>query len=246
MNQQSTAFYLRLPALALAAALAGCGGSEPAPATQTMSRSAASVTTTAQAQEEYANALHHLYIAYFGRPAEPAGMFYWNRQLQLAGAPTEPVQMAARYGGSAQVRFVLDTFSASGESRALYPGETAQFVDGIYRNLFNRHADLPGLAWWTTAIDTGAITRSEAALMIMLGARNEDAIGVSKKVAVAHTFYRLLTERTGSVLAYTGDRNNEIARQMLAMVDANTDLVAFEAVIRATIAQMELGMISQA
>jgi hypothetical protein len=170
-------------------------------------------------------------------------MFYWNRQLQLAGAPAEPVQMAARYGSSAQVRFVFDTFSASGESRTLYPGETAQFVDGIYRNLFNRPADLPGLAWWPKAIDSGAITRSEAALMIMLGARNEDAIGVSKKVAVANSFYRILAERNASVLAYTGDRNNEIARRMLAMVDANTDLAAFEAIIHATISQMETGMI---
>lgn len=239
MNQHSL-FSSRLPALVLVAALAGCGAGDPAPATQTMSRSAASVTSsTAQTQEAYANALQHLYIAHFGRPAEPAGMYYWNRQLQLAGAPAEPTQLAAHYRSSAQVRLVFDSFAGSGESRALYPGETAQFVDGIYRNLFNRTADLPGLAWWSNAIDTGVITRSEAAMMIMLGARNEDALAVGKKVAVAQTFYRLLMERTSSVLAYTGDRNNEIARRMLAMVDANTDLAAFEAVIRATIAQMD-------
>lgn len=237
-------------ALAFALALAGCGASDPAPVTQSMSRSAASVSTATTIivteEQRYANALHHLYIAYFGRPAEPMGLQFWSRQLHLAQAPTDPAALAAHYRAIGQERSIFDAFSVSQESRALYPGDTAQFVDGVYRNLFNRGADTLGGAYWTNAIERGIITRADAALMIMLGARNDDAIGVRNKIAVSHTFYRILSERTQSVLAYTGNRNNEIARRMIAMVDARTDLVAFEAVIRATIEQMELGVFGQA
>jgi hypothetical protein len=240
MNQHSP--YLRrglpvLSALSLALALAGCGANDPAPATESVSRSAASVTMTV-ADEQYANAIQHLYVAYFGRPAEPLGLQYWDRQLKLAQAPSDPAGLSASYRGSAQVRAIVDAFANSQESQQLYPGSTATFVDGVYRNLFNRSPDVAGLAWWSNAIDSGVITRSEAALMIMLGAQNDDAVGVRNKIAVADTFYRILTQRTSDVLAYTGTRANEIARRMMAMVDARTDLVAFEAVIRATIEEM--------
>lgn len=232
--------------LPLALALAGCGADDPAAATQTMGRSAASLASSATTivvspEEAYANALQHLYVAYFGRPAETTGMQYWSRQLLLAGAPLDAVQMLAQYRNG-PARFIVDAFSSSQETRELYPGDTAQFVDGVYRNLFNRSADRDGLAYWSNAIDRAVITRAEAALMIMLGARNEDALGVRNKIAVAHTFYRLVNERVQTVLGYTGTRNNEIARRMLAQVDAKTDLAAFEPVIRATVAQMEVGL----
>lgn len=223
-------------------ALAGCGAGDPAPATQTMGRSAAALAPAAAADPAYANVLQHLYVAYFGRPAETTGMQYWNRQLELAGAPTDPDRLAAQYRANGYARFIVDAFSSSQEFLELYPGDTARFVDGVYRNLFNRSAELPGLAYWSNAIDRGVITRAEAAMMIMLGAQGEDALGVRNKIAVAHAFYRLVNERVQTVLIYTGTRNNEIARRMLAQVDARTDLLAFDAVIRAAVAQMELGM----
>lgn len=230
---------LGLP-LALSALLAGCGANDPAPAGGAMARSAAEVTMVVLDQEEYAATLQQLYIAYFGRPAEPAGLEYWNRQLRQMLAPVEPGALAARYRSDARVRAVFDAFAGSQESQQLYPGTTAQFVDGVYRNLFNRAPDLAGLAYWTNAIDAGILTRSEAALAIMLGAQNDDALCVRNKLAVATTFYRILTERAQTILAYTGNNNNAIARQMMSLVDAKTDLAAFEATIRAAIGQMEL------
>lgn len=244
MNKQSTSPYRAAPALsslALMLALGGCGGNEPAPVTATasMSRSAAS-TIVVDPKEQYSHTLQELYVAYFGRPAEPAGMFYWNHLLEEAQAPPDATLLAARYRSDARIRAMFDAFANSEESRQLYPGATAQFVEGVYRNLFNRPADQAGMLYWAKAIDTGVITRAEAGLFIMLGAQNEDALGVRNKIVVATTFYRILTERTGSVLSYTGNRNNEIARRMMAMVDAKTDLAAFEATIRATIAEMDL------
>ena len=240
ITMHSTVLHRGLPAvtaLCIALALAGCGGSEPATATGAMSRSAASVSMVV-ADEQYATAIHHIYIAYFGRPAEPPGLAFWNHQLKGANAATDTAALSRQYGANSGVRYVLDSFSASGESKALYPGDTAQFVDGVYRNLYNRGAELPGLAWWSNAIDSGVITRSEAALAIMLGAQGDDALIVRNKVAVSGLFYRILSEQEVWILGYSGGRSNELVRRMLAQVDAKTDLAAFEAVVRATIAEM--------
>lgn len=232
-----------LPAVSatcLALALAACGGSEPAPSTRTMRHSAASTTTasTTVVAERYADTVHHLYVAYFGRPAETGGMVWWDRQLVLTQAPAEPGALLARYRSSAQVRTIVDAFANSAESHHLYPGTSAQYIEGVYRNLFNRSPDEAGLAWWRKALDGGAITRSEAALLILLGAQNDDVLCVRNKIAVAHAFYRILNERAHYVLSYTGERNTELVRRMMAKVDARTDLAAFEAVIRATIEEM--------
>lgn len=225
----------------LALALAGCGGNDPAPGVRTMGGSAASlmpVPMTPVQALPYEDAVHHIYVAYFGRPAEMPGMAYWDRQLGLAQAPLEAAGMPARYRTSSQVRSILDAFASSAESQHLYPGTGAQFIEGVYRNLFNRTADEAGLNWWRNAIDSGAVTRSEAALTILLGARNEDLLCVRNKIAVAHAFYRILNERPEFLPLYTGERNTELVRRMMAKVDARSDLAAFEAVIRATIAEM--------
>ena len=248
MKNQANRLYRHAALAALSFALAACGGDGPATRTGFASRSLAAVTadtTPVPVQmsipEEYANALQHVYLAYFGRPAEPAGLAYWNGQLRIAGAATDPAGLARQFGINPGVNRVFGAFSASTEYHALYPGSAADFIDGVYRNLFNRSADIAGLAYWSNAIDKGILTRDDAAVAILFGAQGDDALGVRNKVAVSHTFYRLLTERIGAVQAYTGTRNNELARRMLAQVDAKTDLAAFEAVIRATVAQMELG-----
>lgn len=227
--------------LAIGALLGGCGASDPVDTPGTMQRTAAAVSAAAVvAEQTYDATLQQMYMTYFGRPADPAGLVYWNRQLEAILAPPEPATLAARYRSDARVRAVFDAFAGSRESQQLYPGTTATFVDGVYRNLFNRAADLPGLAYWTRAIDGGILSRSEAALAIMLGAQNEDGLCVRNKFAAAAIFQRILNERALTVLAYTGDDSNAIARHLMSQVDAKTDLVAFEAAIRAAIGQMEI------
>jgi hypothetical protein len=236
MHSHDSFLFRRLPACAiLALSLGGCGGN-PEPQAQASAGMAGSSRASVPDRSELI--LQHVYVAYFGRPAEYAGVTYWSRELKQTGAPGDPAALPIWYNDNRGVRAIVDAFASSTEAQQLYSGATAQFVDGVYRNLFNRSADLAGLAYWTDAIDKGLVTRSAAALTIMFGAQGEDAISVRNKIAVAGAFYRLVTERTGYVLAYTGKRSNEIARRMLAMVDAKTDLVAFEPIIRATVEEI--------
>lgn len=231
-------------AFALPVLLAACGKREPAqapaPAPTEAATPAAPATPAVQAPDlaQYAPVVQYAYLAYFGRPAEAAGLEYWGKQLQAANAPTEPSALSGQYGSNTGVRAVLDAFAGSDEAKLLYPGPTRAFVSAVYRNLFQREADKAGLDYWTQAIDKGVITRSQAALSIMDGAQHKDPATLRSKLAVADAFTRLQGERPEAAAEYKGEADNKLARAMMAKVDGTTDVAAFDAQMRAVVEQM--------
>ena len=91
-----------------------------------------------------------LYEAALGREPDPAGLGFWAGALE-AGRIT--LAEAAR------------SFVASAEFQARYGApDNAGFVDLLYRNALGRSADAEGLAYWTGALNAGAISRAEAVL----------------------------------------------------------------------------------
>jgi len=228
-------------AIALPVFLAACGKREPAQAPQAPAVEAATPATPAAPVADlaqYAPVVQYAYLAYFGRPADAAGLEYWGKQLQAARAPTDPAALATEYGANAGVRAVLDAFANSDEAKLLYPGSTRDFVAAVYRNLFQRDADQAGLDYWTQAIDKGVITRSQAALSIMNGAQHKDPGTLRSKLAVADAFTRMLGERLDTAADYKGEADNKLARAMMAKVNGSTEVAAFDAQMRETIAQM--------
>lgn len=229
-------------AFAIPVFLAACGKREPAQVAQPPVESAPAAQAPAPAPAhnwtEYAPVLQHAYLAYFGRPADPAGLEYWGKQLQAANAAIEPAAFAAQYGANPGVRAVLDAFANSEEAKLLYPGKTAEFVGAVYRNLFQRAVDKPGLDYWVNAIDKGVITRPEAALTIMTGAMHKDLPTVQNKLTIAQTFTRIIGERPAAAEGYKGEADNRLARALMAKVNGTTDPAAFDAEMRATIEQM--------
>jgi hypothetical protein len=86
-----------------------------------------------------------LYEAYFGRTGDSSGLLYWTGTLQ--------------HGGS--LGSVSASFAASSEFTSTYGSLTpADFVELVYENTLGRHADSGGLAYWTSQITTGALSRS--------------------------------------------------------------------------------------
>lgn len=92
-----------------------------------------------------------VYVAYFGRAPDPAGLAYW-----------EDVYGNAVAGGASPRQVLQDIsewFRVSEESAALYPvlaeptavSVTAvqELLHDIYGNLFNREPDPAGLSFWT-------------------------------------------------------------------------------------------------
>jgi hypothetical protein len=88
-----------------------------------------------------------LYMAYFDRAPEPAGLDYWVDRLRT---------------GTATLTSVSSFFSASAEYKAVYGDTTnAQFVTLVYQNVLDRDPDPAGFAYWKGRLDGGTTTRGK-------------------------------------------------------------------------------------
>lgn len=226
----------------LSVLLAGCGAdgtmgtSQPAtPPVQlaTMAGSSAQVADPGL----YTSVVQHLYLAYFGRPADPSGLDFYVHKYAGAASPSDVRGLADAYYTNPTVQALVESFSNSDESRGLYTGDNDAFLTAVYRNLFNRAPDPEGLAFWRGKLDIGAMTRANAALNIMAGAQPPDMAMIDQKAAVAVNFTAAINTQA-RVNAYQGPGPLATVRAMLATVTANTDLAAFNATIEDTLNQL--------
>jgi FKBP-type peptidyl-prolyl cis-trans isomerase len=230
-------------ALATAILLAACGGGDSgAPKAQA---TLAGVTTQQLAASAYVDVVQKLYIAYFGRPADAGGLANFTAQLSAVGAPTGIKDLEQAYYNNTDVRSLVDGFSTSAESTALYPGDTTAFVTAVYDHLLNRAPDAEGLKYWVNAIDNGGLSKSLASLSIAAGALSnttdqgkKDAALIGIKSTVANSFTTALENAQG---AYVGDDQAALARTMLAGLSATSTLASFQPVLDAVTADMKAG-----
>ncbi len=128
-----------------------------------------------------------VYLALFGRPADPLGLAFFNAQTNnganLAGIG--PLQTSAEY----QARF-------AGQS-------SVQIINSIYQSLFNRAADLPGLTFFSNALANGTLTINNIAIAIYDGAQGADLTIRNLKEAAANAFTTAL-DTSAEVLGYQG------------------------------------------
>jgi len=195
----------------------------------------------------YQDAVQELYIAYFGRPADPGGLANFEAALANDNAPTDIAGLNAAYTSNATVRTLIDSFSTSAESIALYgSGSTINFVTVIFQNVLGRIPDSSGLSFWANAIDSGSLSRGDAALSIAAGALANksmqgllDAKLIANRRTVAENFTSQLTSlNAGS--AYKGSVASSGARAMLAMVIVQTLATAYQPKVNAMIADLQL------
>ena len=218
--------------LSTMALLSACGGSSDTAAPTAAARVQGGVVraaATSHAPEQYRALVQQVYLAYFGRPADVAGLAFWMQIFSDRGLPLQMGELASAYDSNAAVKQVIDAFANSDESQALYTGGRAAFVNSVYRNLFNRNAEAEGLAFWSGFLERKTLSRGKIVLFIAAGAQNEDKTVEDKKVQASSDFSRLLAA-AGSPwqLMYSGDRASQAARDMLASVSATTDTLMFQ------------------
>ena len=226
--------------IVLAALLGACGGGDAGPATATAPPTLlAQVKASAPARtaSDYNDLVQRVYVAYFGRPADVAGLAFYAQNYLNAGAPTGVAGLPAAYANNAGVKALIDSFATSPESQALYPGDNTAFINAVYRNLFNRDADAAGSAFWAGAINAGSITRASAAVAIMAGAQTTDLDLVNKKNTVASAFTAAL-DSAAKRAAYDGLDANVIVRSMLAGVGPATSAANYQGAIIAVIGEL--------
>ena len=98
-----------------------------------------------------------LYVAYFNRGPDPAGLAYWFKSV---------------YTGEYSLRTIAERFTFEQEYVQAYPSTLVNrdFIDKIYLNLFDRAPDVAGWDWWTSELDTGNRPRSGFILDVIEGA----------------------------------------------------------------------------
>lgn len=227
-----------IPMASLAMLLAACGGSDTtstAPQSKTMGLRA--VQGAQHAPAEYAQLVQSIYIGFFGRPADAAGLEFWNNIFSERNLPLTVSELNAAYADNAELRSTLDGFASSREFGDLYVNNNASFINALYLNAFNRNAEAAGMAFWGGLLDSKQITQAQAVLRIVSGAQNDDAVIIAKKIAAATLFTSLL-DTAGKIIAYDGALVNRAARALLSTLTAATDMTAFRAEIEAFIATL--------
>lgn len=177
------------------------------------------------AASAYVDQIQKLYIAYFGRPADPVGLNYWATQVDAAGG---------------NLSLAIAGFSASLESAILY-GSTSSTdkITAIYLNLFNRNPEPAGLSYWVQQLDQNTLSPSNAAWQILTNAGAGDAQSVANKLAIANAFTAQL-DTAAEITGYGGANAGAFARQFLRTVDSTSASVVAatsglsDAVARAT------------
>ncbi len=154
----------------------------------------------------YLDEVQQLYIAYFGRPADAAGLTYWADQADKAGG---------------DLTKIAPQISASAESQALYADMTAiQQVAAIYEDLFDRTPDVGGAIYWTDQMTSGATPASQVALAISRSAQGDDAVDIANKITAADAFTAAIGTPARAA-AYAGDAVSG-AKTYLQTIDSST------------------------
>jgi len=154
---------------------------------------------------DYVDQIQNLYIAYFGRPADPVGLAFWTGQVNAANG---------------NLSVAIAGFSASTESAALYAGVSlADKVAAIYNNLFSRAPESAGLNYWVSKISSGEISDAQAAYQILSAAGPGDATAIANKLSVAKAFTAAL-DTPAEIAGYSGVTSAASARAFLAKVDS--------------------------
>lgn len=118
--------------------------------------------------------IQNLYIAYFNRPADKAGLAYWK-------------------DANLSILQIAQSFSEQKEYVTAFAGFTAeQTINALYSNLFNHKADADGLAYWSGQIKSGKVSIGAAAIAILNGATGADQMAVQSKNAAAIAFTKKL------------------------------------------------------
>ncbi len=123
------------------------------------------------------NGLVQLYVGYFNRAPDPAGLTYWINELD-----NNPDMTFAD---------IANSFSVQPEATGLYgyltnPGfaSPTAFITAIYGNLFNRAPDAEGLAYWEGEL-AGGKAPGQMIIDIMSGAIGDDRTILDNKTAAA-------------------------------------------------------------
>lgn len=125
-----------------------------------------------------------MYVAYYGRPGDPAGVNFWADVVDVNGGLLSAGIIAA-FGTSAEF---TDRFGSL---------TNEELINNLYQQMFNRDADAEGMAFYLAQITAGTSSLGDIALDIANGAQGSDLTILNNKINVAG-YYTAEVTATGA------------------------------------------------
>lgn len=158
-----------------------------------------------------------IYVALFGRPADPAGLAFFNEATNNGSDLT-----------------AIGDLASTAEYQARFTGMTnEQIVNSIYQSLFERDGEAAGIDFFVGELEAGRLNINNIAIAILDGAQNDDLTTVNAKIAAANLFTTHLDQQV-EIDAYAGDDAAAIGRTYIDAVtgtDAATEAEADAAIL---------------
>ena len=160
--------------------------------------------------------LAELYVSFFNRAPDSAGLAYWVDQLDKGALSLEDISK--------------NWMSEQAEGLAKYPVELnhTDFITQIYQATLGRAPDAEGLAYWQDQLTNNSVGRDVFLAAVINGAKaNSSAQGVLDAATLSNK------ATAGVAFADKGLNDLTLAGQVVASVNSNPDtLAAAQAVIK--------------
>ncbi|PWE57734.1 hypothetical protein DEM27_00565 [Metarhizobium album] len=162
-----------------------------------------------------------IYLALFGRPADPAGLAFFN------GVTNNGSDLSAISGLAGTAEY-LNRFTNFAND---------QIVNALFKSMFGRDADEAGLKYFVGELEAGRLSIENIAINVLDGALNDDKATVENKLTVANLFTTNLDTDEEQVI-YGGDAAADYGRQFLAPITKDIATIPDLANVNAYIAAM--------
>ena len=155
--------------------------------------------------------IQKVYIAYFNRPADSAGLEYWSQAIA---------------SGSNTIQDLTDAFSTSAEYLSVYGGASNETViSEVYQNLFGRQPEPDGLAYWLGEMNAGRVSIGNIAYAALNGAGGSDLETITNKAKAAVEFTNFLEARNADE-QYSADVLQDVKSWMSTIDGSNASYLA--------------------
>jgi Ca2+-binding RTX toxin-like protein len=154
-----------------------------------------------------------IYIALFGRPADPAGLAYFAEQTN-----------------NGQDLTAIADLSGTDEYQRRFEGDDdATVIIEIYQELFGRTPSFAEVQYWVGQMENN-FDINDVAIAIAQSAQNEDAAILEAKVEAANQFTAAVQADPEAFAAYRGAQGEEFGRAFLNQIDSSDDVLTDEQV----------------
>jgi hypothetical protein len=165
--------------------------------------------------------LEGIYVAYFGRAADPSGLTYWLGQ-EAAGLTDSAIAMAfVPQTETLQLYPALNTPATLQSS----PSSQSSFITSVYQNLFGHAPDAAGLSYWQSQLTAGA-NPGFMVYQIIIGATGNDATTITNRENVGSNYTNAVIAQKQPPISWNVNTDPAQSRQIVSTVNSTSATVS--------------------